>query len=157
MKWILVIIAVFVVAWLLIPRNRITQEHSETGKIDRLQPLIESLMHSEDDYAYLRVNIEGREEFLQMTADKTGAQINFPLVQKSHLKLESVIRDVSKENGYHVEDNSGSDGTKFIDINVNGDSEEVSKVCEKLLSGVFKSKDHTVFQFHYSGFEGHAL
>jgi hypothetical protein len=73
------------------------------------------------------------------------------LVTKGQKILSEKIATVAKLNALPITETEGSDGTKFLDIEIDGDSEEVAKVVNILLHGVFDVSDSSKYELRYSG------
>src|SRR6266436_2642960 len=82
-------------------------------------------------------DIAHSDDFMQLTGAERGVQIDFPLVTPRQRGFEDKVREVASRKGLEVVENLGSDGTRFLDMNVNGESREVAAVCSKVLREVF--------------------
>ena len=88
---------------------------------------------------------------MQLTGDESGVQVDFPLITARQRGLETKIRDVASRANLEVIDNSGSDGSRFLDLNVNGAPAHVAAICSKLLRGVFGISGDVELVFEHEG------
>jgi len=122
--------------------------------LSKLQPYLEQLIHtSPNDHAFLIVTVSGTEDFLQMTGDSGGVQLDFPLVTGRQQSMESTIRMVADRNGLVLVENRGSDGSRFLDIDLSADAVEAARVCEILLREVFAVDNTTGLEFAGDGID----
>jgi hypothetical protein len=108
-------------------------------------------MRSEDANAFLIIEIAHSEDFLQLSGDASGVQIDFPLVTARQRGYEKKIREVASREGLEVVETYGSDGSRFLDMDVNGESSEVTAVCSKLLREVFSVSGDGELLFQHGG------
>lgn len=128
----LVAVGVLLLAWVLWPRRT----HRITGSAAELELRISHLMHS-GRQTFLIVRIAGTKDFLQLTATKDSAQIDFPLITDRQRELEPKIRQAAADLGLDFGETRGSDGGRFLDCDLRGTSLEVAEVCRQLLTRVF--------------------
>jgi len=103
------------------------------GRVFDIPPYVARLMRSKNAYAFLIITIAHSDDFMQLTGDESGVQIDFILVTARQRGFEDKIREVAAREGLEVFENHGSDGARFLDIYINGESREVAAVCSKLL------------------------
>jgi hypothetical protein len=108
-------------------------------------------MRSEDPHAFVIVNVAHSEDFLQLSGDRNSVQVDFPLITPRQRSLEGTIRDVAEHEGLDVVETSGSDGSRFLDVNVNGDYRAVAAICSKILRGVYSLSGHVELKFEHVG------
>jgi hypothetical protein len=120
----------------------------EAGRIFDIRAYLDRLMRSQA-HAFLIINIAHSEEFLQLTGHAGGVQIDFPMVTPRQRSLEGKIRAVASREGLELVENYGSEGTLFLDINLNAELAEVTATCSKVLRQVFNvSGDVELFFQH---------
>jgi len=120
----------------------------------KLKPYIEQLISTSPSAgAFLIVTVSGTEDFLQMTGDTSGVQLDFPLITGRQISLESRIRMVAEGRGLVLVENSGSDGSRFLDIDLSADPVEAARASEILLREVFGVTDATSLEFAGDGID----
>ncbi|HEU5239255.1 MAG TPA: hypothetical protein VFU37_19145 [Pyrinomonadaceae bacterium] len=107
-------------------------------------------MRANNLYALLVIQI-GPDDFMQLTADASGVQIDFPLITPRQRAFEAKIREVASGEKLEVVENSGSDGSRFLDMNVNGESGKVAAVCSRVLRQVFSVSGDIELIFQHVG------
>jgi hypothetical protein len=122
--------------------------------LTKIKSYVEQLIRtSPGDGAFLVITVNGTEDFLQMTGDTSGVQLNFPLITARQMSMESNIRAVAERNGFVLVENKGSDGSRFLDINLSANASEAARVSEILLREVFRVADATKLDFEGDGIE----
>lgn len=124
---------------------------SERGQIFDLARYIDRLMRSPDPYAYVIINVANTEDFMQLTGDASGVQIDFPQVTPRQRSFEEKIREVASREGLDVIENHGSTGELFLDLNVNGEWRAVAAICSKVLRDVYNLSGETELTFNHDG------
>lgn len=112
---------------------------------------VDRLMRAPGDGAFLIISVSGTDDFLQLTGDPQGVQIDFPLITKRQLSLESKIRLTAEAEGLVVVENKGSDGSRFLDIDIEADVAGVTRVCRMLLREVFGAGEAARLKFEGDG------
>lgn len=124
---------------------------TESGRIFDLVPYVDRLMRSSDPHAYLIISIVHSEDFMQLTGDASGVQIDFPQVTPRQQSFEQKIRGVARREGLELVENLGSDGSRFLDLNVNGESRVVAAICSKVLREVYSVSGDAELLFEHVG------
>jgi hypothetical protein len=119
--------------------------------INELQDHIDRLMRAPSDGAFLIISVSGTDDFLQLTGDTDGVQIDFPLITSRQLSLEAKIRLAAEAEGLAVVENKGSSGERFLDIDIEGHAVEMARVCRVLLRNVFGARDDARLEFEGDG------
>ena len=120
------------------------------GGIDTIESLIANLMKSTNEYAFLIINIHGTEDFIQFTGDAKGVQLDLPLITDTQKALASTFRSVGSELNLKVIENKGSDGSNFLDIDLNGNASEITKIVKKFIGKLFSVNENTKLVFEYN-------
>jgi hypothetical protein len=123
---------------------------SESGHVFDIPLYVDRLMRANDACAFLTINITP-DDFMQLTGDASGVQIDFPLITARQRGFETKIRHVASGAHLEVIENSGSDGSRFLDMNVNGASDKVAAICSKILRGVFGVSGDVALTFQHDG------
>jgi hypothetical protein len=119
------------------------------GKSDLIESMLDGLMKSTNEYGFLIISKQGSDDFIQFTGDKTGVQLAFPLVTERQKSQESDFRGSSAKLNLEVVENKGRDGSWFLDINIKGNSSEISDTVKKFLAFLFDVDSNTQLEFTY--------
>lgn len=123
---------------------------SELGRVFDIPFYVDRLMRANNLYAFLVIQI-GPDDFMQLTGEASGVQIDFPLITPRQRGFEAKIREVASGEKLEVVENSGSDGSCFLDMNVNGESGKVAAVCSRVLRQVFSVSGDIELIFQHVG------
>ncbi len=134
---IFIFVCLIVVLYLFLPSKKVKVIPKIQGNLKDIENYINRLMVSDNDNSFLIIGISGTEDFIQFSGDNKGVQLDFPLVTDRQKELESHFRQSAKKEGLKIIDNTGSDGSFFLDIDINGSSAEITKVISALLKRVF--------------------
>lgn len=112
-----------------------------------MQARLEGLMASSGQDSFLVVTVKGTEDFIQFTGDQTGVQLDFPLVRARQKIMEPSFRETAKKLGVTVVESEGSDGSRFLDVNIEGSPSEVRQVSSAFLAKFFHVTDDSDLEF----------
>ena len=124
---------------------------SESGRIFDLAHYVDRLMCSKDPHAFMIVNIAHSEDFIQLSGDASGVQVDFPQITARQRSFEEKIRSVVAREGLELVETCGSDGSLFLDLNINGESRMVATVCSKVLREVYSLSGDVELIFEHVG------
>lgn len=124
---------------------------SESGRVFDFAPYVDRLMRSSDPYAFLIIKIVHSEDFMQLSGDASGVQVDFPQITPRQQSFEEKIKRVAGREGLEVVETHGSDGSRFLDLNVNGESRVVAAICSKVLREVYSVSGDTELLFEHTG------
>jgi len=124
---------------------------SEQGNVYGIPGYIARLMRSADERAFLTISIARSDDFLQMTGDGRGVQIDFPMITTRQRSFEEKIRGIALRQGLAVVENLGSDGARFLDVDVEGSPRAVAAVCSKILREVYNVSGDAELIFQHAG------
>ena len=124
---------------------------SDRGRVFDLPRYVERLMRAPDANAFLIVNVAATGDFLQLSGDARGVQLDFPMIAARQRSFEAGIRAEAARAGLEVAENYGSDGARFLDISVNGEAQAVAAVCSKVLRAVFNVSGDAELIFQHVG------
>ena len=124
---------------------------SEKEDFHNIRGYVDRLMRSGDESAFLIITISGSEDFLQLTGDAKGVQLDFPMITDRQQSLESMIREIAWREGRTIEENQGDGGDRFLDISVEGTPTEVAANCERFLRDVFGAGEDAELIFEHDG------
>ena len=148
MKYVIVIIAVVVVLILWMMKSKPTSITNQ-GTLSDIPRYIGALLESDIPGAFLIITHESSGDFLQFTARENTIQMDFPLITEQQKKKSNKLKVVCSELGLKLEENTGSDGSKFCDWNLRATPEEMSRIITSVFIQTFESKeeDHLIFQY----------
>ena len=148
MKLLVIILAVVIIALFIFGRSKKDVEIQKSqGKLEDIENHINKLMGTNNDRAFLIVEVSNSDDFIQFSGDDKRVQLDFPLVTDRQKDLEKKFRQVAKKRDLEVFDNKGSDGTRFLDIDINGSPSEVAKVIVGVMKEVFGVEKNTGIEF----------
>lgn len=150
MKINLIILALILIAFLNLnfskkPNNTVIS----IGNVDSIENIIENLMKSTSENAFLIIKIHGTDDFIQFTGDAKGVQLDFPLITDRQKNLESAFRSAGKDLNLKIIENKGSDGSSFLDIDINGNASEITNIVKKFIGKLFNANPSTKLEFEY--------
>ena len=122
---------------------------SNRGFVFEIPVYVDRLMKSGDEHAFLTIEIAHSKDFVQLTASAESAQLDFPMVTSDQRKYERKVKDFAAAEGLTIVENYGSDGSLFLDIEVEGTSQKVAAICSKMLRGVFGVSGSTDLIFQH--------
>ncbi|MBA3323491.1 MAG: hypothetical protein H0T45_18880 [Pyrinomonadaceae bacterium] len=124
---------------------------SERGRVFDIPAYVGRLMRAGNVNAFLSICIAHSDDFLQLTGDERGVQLDFPMVNPRQRNFEKKIREVALRGRLEVVENYGSDEARFLDVNVNGEPREVAAICSKVLREVFSVSGDAELIFQHVG------
>ena len=119
---------------------------SSTGTIVDLEGHIQRVMRSSPEaFVIVEVNPEG--DFVQFQGDSKGIRLDFPQSTARQRALKGSV--LASLCSLHLEliENKGSDGTVFLDCDINGDSGYISSTLTKFLAYVFQVSEASPLKF----------
>jgi hypothetical protein len=150
MKMLIIICAGIIITFIIFGCSKKVDESPKIqGKLKDIENHLNRLMASSSNYGFLIIEISGTSDFIQLSGDKKGVQLDFPLATDHQKSLEANIRQSAKVLNLEIIENKGSDGTRFLDIDLKSSPSEISKVTENLLKKVFKVSEATLFDFQF--------
>ena len=132
--------------WLIWPRR----VHRIRSTAALLEPHISRLMGSTSQ-TFLIVHVADTKDFLQLTASPDGAQIDFPLITERQRALEPKIREAARELRLDFRETLGSEGSRFLDCDFAGTSQQIANACRTLLTRVFGISEDAPLVFESDG------
>jgi hypothetical protein len=77
--------------------------------------------------------------------------VDFPQITPRQQSFEEKIRSVAGREGLELVETRGSDGSRFLDLNINGESRVVAAICSKVLCEVYSVSGDAELLFHHEG------
>jgi hypothetical protein len=145
---LLVVLAVIVTYFLKRPKSN----DPVRGSIIDIENYIKGLMETAEGDGVLIVTITGTSNFVQFTGGVSGVQMDFPLVTSEQKSLQVSIESVGKEMALAAIINSGSDGSEFIDFNLEGSPSEITNIVENFMASLYGTNQTTQLEFKTYGY-----
>jgi hypothetical protein len=130
-------------------RLRILQKIGYTTDI---KTYITELLNSNIDHTFLIIRVEGTDQFTQISGSKTSAMLDFPQVTKEQKNLKSKIIQISEELNLNLVINYGTDGSEFLDFNLEGAPSHISEIVTNVLSQLYNINKRTRLIFETYGY-----
>ena len=146
MKLFLTIIPVVVVLMIFACSRRTGDDGKISGRIDDVEQNIAQLMKSDNEQAFLVIGTSENDEFIQFTPYEDGVQLDFPLITKRQEAREAQFKQIAKELKLKVIENEGTDGSRFLDIDLNGTAAEISQTVKIFLRKLYGLNDSSIIQ-----------
>ena len=119
----------------------------QTQTLADLETYLAALMRSKHADAFLIVEVEGTLDFLQFTSNSSGVQLDLPLLTERQVALESKFRSIAQELALEIEENKGSSGDRFLDINLSGDASKIAATVEQVFGRLYAVDRETAIRF----------
>ena len=145
---LLVVLTVIVVYFL----KRPTENSPVQGSTIDIENYIKGLMGTIEEDGVLIVTISGTSKFVQFNGGASGVQMDFPLVTSDQKSLQVSIESVGKEMELEAIINLGSDGSQFIDFNLEGSPSEISNIVENFMAKLYGTNQSTQLEFIKYGY-----
>ena len=123
----------------------------ETEKLERLRDLVPQLMASKNKSSFLRISPDGHKEFFQITSENKRVQINFPLISEGQVALREIIEQAANRRNIPIHETTGSDGSKFLDIDIEENPDQVTNVLYYFMGEAFQTNIDDDVHFEYWG------
>ena len=150
MKITLILIALILIAFFSFNfLSKSNDSATSIGNVENIENIIENLMKSTNEYAYLIIKIQDSEDFIQFTGDAKGVQLDLPLITERQKELETAFWHVGKDLNLKVVENKGSDGSRFLDIDLNGNAFEITNIVKIFIEKLFNVNSSTKLVFEY--------
>ncbi len=150
MKITLILIALILIAFFSFNfLSKSNDSVTSIGNVQNIENIIENLMKSTNEYAYLIIKIQDSEDFIQFTGDAKGVQLDLPLITERQKELETAFWHVGKDLNLKVVENKGSDGSRFLDIDLNGNAFEITNIVKIFIEKLFNVNSSTKLVFEY--------
>ena len=148
MKILIVVFAIIILGAFLLVRSRQNQEIPKIqGSLNELEEHISKLMGSNNDNAFLIVEVSGTEDFIQFSGDDKGVQLDFPLVTERQKEMEAQVRQNAKNQKLAIIENKGSDGSRFLDIDIDGSPSKIAEISKDLLMNIYGVNESSTLMF----------
>ena len=150
MKYVIIIVAVVVVLILWMMKSQSTTSGSQ-GILSDVPRYIDALLKSNDPHAFLIITHESSGHFLQFTTGENNVQMDFPVITEQQKIKAEKLKTACSNLDLVLEENTGTDGSKFYDWNLSGTPEEMFKIIAPVFIHAFGAKADDVIEFQHDG------
>lgn len=119
------------------------------GTIQDISQYVETLLKSQQPDAFLIIEIEGKDDFLQFSSDGSVLQMDFPQITERQKSLRPRIEQVCMELNLPLEISHSSNGDVFLEYVLSGDSHAIADSIVGVMKQLFLIDETTRL-----GFEG---
>jgi hypothetical protein len=148
MKIFIVIFAIIIIGSFLLVRSKQDGEIPKIqGSLKDIENNLNKLMSSNNDHAFLIVEVSGTENFIQFSGGDKGIQLDFPLVTDHQKEIEAKVRQRAKDQNLVIIENKGSDGSRFLDINIDDSSSKIAEIVKSLLKNIYGVSESSKLMF----------
>jgi len=145
----LIVAVILVAAFALLTRTTPGKTTTSSGATSDIQGHIENLMNSKNEYAFLIITVQGTLDFIQFTGNKSGVQLDLPLITERQKELKQSFKETAKALGLAVIENKGADGSDFLDINIHESSKEIAEISAIFMERLFNITSNSKLKFEY--------
>jgi hypothetical protein len=96
---------------------------------------------------FLVIGVAGTEDFLQLTASDGMFELDLPLITIRQRQVEGSFRQLASELQLSVRESSGTDGTEFLDIDLEGPAADAAPTVEAFLNRLYGVETATPLSF----------
>jgi len=89
------------------------------------------------EYAVVILTVRGKDQFVQYSGGTTGIQLDLPLVTRDQQDRESEIRAFFAERGEDVVERRGTDGARFLDVDLPADADRLARLTAGVVCEVY--------------------
>ncbi len=145
----LVLVLIFLVMSFL---SKSKANNSKSGTIIDIEKYISGLLNSTNMQVFLIIKVEATNQFTQLTKNKNGVQLDFPLVTDEQKSRKQDIIKIGEQLKLNLISNIGTNGVEFLDFGLEGDSEFLANAIEQVLTRLYKIDKNTDLEFQTNGY-----
>ena len=112
-----------------------------------MQSFLDSLRRSGRLDAYLIIQVRDTPDFLQFCAAYGRMEIDLPQITARQEALAPALRQVAAAHGLSVRESVGSNGGRFLDVDVGAADPNTAHVVRQLLADLFGVGEDTPLEF----------
>ncbi len=124
---------------------------SDSGVLSDTPKYLEALTISDDPHSFLVITHTPSDEFIQFSAGNNIVQMDYPLITEQQNSNAKQLKKICSGLGLVLEENTGTDGSKFYDWNLTGSAEEMFEIIAQVFIEVFGAKSKDVMFFQHDG------
>jgi len=126
--------------------------NAKTGTTIDIEKYISGLKDSTNKQSFLILKVEGTDQFTQLTQNDDKIKLNFPLITDEQKSRKATIKKIAEDMKLELTSSTIKTGSEFLDFNLHGDSEYLSKTVEQIMIRLFEIDNKTSLSFHTNGF-----
>lgn len=147
----IVLVSILVLGALLIAytalRSGGAAESRKTGDLRDIEGVLQSLRESENPQSFLIVSVLDTGDFIQFSSNESAFEMDFPQITDRQKELRERFEATCAGLGLQLSVNRGTDGSEFLDYELEGEISVVSNVVRVVLTDVFGVGSSTSLQF----------
>ncbi len=148
MKWLIISAIIIIAGYLLWPKRQVKVR----GRISELAQYLRGLQNAGNPQAFLITDIIGTPHFIQFSRNNDGVQLNMPLITTDQISIKETLEKACRESGLQPQITQGSDGSEFLDCEIDGENEMVISVIEKIVSEAFEVSHSDKAKYTLAGY-----
>ncbi len=113
---------------------------------------VNALMRSTTPDAFVMIRVQGTDDFIQFSGDRHGIQMDFPMITEHQQELRPLIEQTCHQLGLSLTVNIGSDGTEFLDYELQGTRESIAETIKTIFQHVFHVDESQPLEFQAHGY-----
>jgi hypothetical protein len=121
--------------WLPLARAVYRLRDSGQTDLDGLSALFSRFGRAE--HAVVILTVPGTDQFVQFSGGRNGIQLDLPLVTRDQQDREAAIRAFFAERGERVIESRGTNGARFLDVELPADPDRLALLTAGVFSEVF--------------------
>lgn len=122
-----------------------------SGSLADVPGFLSALVDSPASDAFLIIEVDGTADFLQFTAGDTVIELDLPLITPRQQQLEKEFRRTAADLELVVRVSIGSNGARFLDIDLDARSPGTAPLVQKFLAGLYGVSDESPLVFFCHG------
>jgi len=123
--------------------------YSESGLLADLPKQFDLLQNSTSSFETLVISVNSTSEFVQFSKYGKNIELDFPLVTDNQKILEPKFREVCKVHALEIRDSEGSDGSRFLDVDLPQGTEKRATIVKNILTDVFDVTERAKLKFTF--------
>jgi len=117
------------------------------GNFSDIEANVSRVLVNQQNTGVLVIQVVDHEAFVQFTGGQSGIQLAFPMVTEYQKSSEPSLRSFLKGHGMDVHESSGSDGTRFLDVDLPPDSKTIATTISQLLVSLYGISSEAKLRF----------
>ena len=126
-------------------------EYEATGSMADIEAHIERLIAGAETGPVLVIQVVNSPDFIQFSAAPRVVQIDFPLVTPEQRAREGQIRAFFMARDLEIIENYGSDGTRFLDVDLRATAAGVASLTAQAFVELFGTPSDAALNFSGDG------
>lgn len=115
------------------------------GRLSDVPSYLAALQQASEPDAYLIIEVDGTDDFLQFTASSALVELDLPLVTERQQSLEDRFRAAAADLGLAVRDSQGPGGSRFLDVDL--EASTAGARAQEFLARLFGVRAETALVF----------